>query len=55
MKELNKEFNGELDLAIAIFSDKYHKKFLHQLVFSIQALQNGADLNQMKTNIKLWR
>ena len=34
MKELNKEFNGELDLAIAIFSDKYHKKFLHQLVSS---------------------
>ena len=34
MKELNKEFNGELDLAIEIFSDKYHKKFLHQLVSS---------------------
>jgi hypothetical protein len=34
MKELNKEFNGELDLAIEIFSDQYHKKFLHQLVSS---------------------
>jgi len=31
---LNKEFNGRLSMAIEIFSDKYHKKFLHQLVSS---------------------
>jgi HD superfamily phosphohydrolase len=34
MQRLNKEFNGSLDLAIEIFTDKYHKKFLHQLVSS---------------------
>lgn len=34
MNRLNAEFNGQLDLAISIFSDKYHKKFLHQLVSS---------------------
>ena len=34
MKKLNKEFNGELTLAIQIFNNKYHKKFLHQLVSS---------------------
>lgn len=34
MQELNKEFKGQLDLAIKIFSNKYHKKFLHQLVSS---------------------
>lgn len=32
--ELNKEFNGELDLAITIFEGTYHKNFLHQLVSS---------------------
>jgi uncharacterized protein len=32
MKALNKEFNGELDMAIRIFQDTYHKKFLHQLI-----------------------
>ena len=32
MEKLNKEFNGQLSMAIAIFSDKYPKKFLHQLV-----------------------
>lgn len=32
MKELNNEFNGQLDLAIKIFTNQYHKKFLHQLV-----------------------
>ena len=30
--ELNKQFNGKLDLAIAIFEDTYAKRFLHQLV-----------------------
>lgn len=32
MKELNVNFNDRLTLAIKIFSDAYHKKFLHQLV-----------------------
>lgn len=34
MERLNKEFKGELTLAIKIFRDQYHKKFLHQLVSS---------------------
>ncbi len=34
MDELNIIFNGALDLAIKIFQNKYHKKFLHQLVSS---------------------
>ncbi len=34
MERLNKEFNGKLQLAIDIFKNKYHKKFLHQLVAS---------------------
>src|SRR5215216_4465128 len=29
---LNEQFNGQLDIAIAIFNDTYHKPFLHQLV-----------------------
>ncbi len=32
MKELNRQFDGRLSLAIEIFSDRYHKKFLHELV-----------------------
>lgn len=32
MEKLNEEFKGALDLAIQIFTDQYHKKFLHQLV-----------------------
>ncbi len=32
MKKLNEEFSGQLDTAIAIFTNKYPKKFLHQLV-----------------------
>ncbi|MES2139536.1 MAG: HD domain-containing protein [Bacteroidota bacterium] len=34
MGRLNDEFKGELTLAIKIFQNKYHKKFLHQLVSS---------------------
>jgi HD superfamily phosphohydrolase len=34
MHELNSEFNGRLDLAIEIFTGRYRKKFLHQLVAS---------------------
>jgi HD superfamily phosphohydrolase len=32
MKELNEYFGGKLSLAIDIFEDKYHKRFLHQLI-----------------------
>ncbi|RLD26474.1 MAG: phosphohydrolase [Bacteroidetes bacterium] len=32
MSKLNHEFNGQLDLAIQIFKDEYHRKFMHQLV-----------------------
>jgi HD superfamily phosphohydrolase len=34
MQRLNEEFNGALSLAIAIFTNQYSKKFLHQLVSS---------------------
>ncbi len=34
MEVLNEEFNGKLGLAIRIFKNQYHKKFLHQLVSS---------------------
>jgi len=34
MQDLNKQFNHQLDLAIKIFEDKYHRKFFHQLVSS---------------------
>ncbi len=32
MQEMNQEFNGALDLAISIFTNQYHKPFLHQLI-----------------------
>lgn len=34
MRELSRQFDGQLDLAIAIFENKYKKPFLHQLVSS---------------------
>ncbi|WP_396177812.1 HD domain-containing protein [Flavobacterium sp.] len=34
MNELNKEFKGELTLAIEIFKEQYHRKFMLQLVSS---------------------
>ena len=34
MEELNKQFNGELTMAIRIFKDEYPKHFLHNLVSS---------------------
>lgn len=34
MEALNKEYHGKLTLAIKIFKNQYHKKFLHQLVSS---------------------
>ncbi|MEO6541211.1 MAG: HD domain-containing protein [Ferruginibacter sp.] len=32
IKELNKQFAGQLTLALEIFTDRYHKKFLYQLI-----------------------
>lgn len=32
MEELNKQFNGQLQLALQIFTDSYPKKFLYQLI-----------------------
>ncbi len=32
MQAMNEDFNGELETAIDIFTDKYPKKFLHQLI-----------------------
>lgn len=32
MQRLNEEFNGSLDLTIAIFKNQYKKNFLHQLI-----------------------
>jgi hypothetical protein len=34
MKKLNIEFEGKLDMAIAVFTNTYHRKFLHQLISS---------------------
>ncbi|HIP31841.1 MAG TPA: HD domain-containing protein [Crocinitomicaceae bacterium] len=34
INQLSKEFNGELDLALKIFANEYHKPYLHQLVSS---------------------
>jgi HD superfamily phosphohydrolase len=34
MKKLNREFDGELTLAIHVFEGKYHRKFLNQLISS---------------------
>lgn len=34
MHKLNEEFDGGLNLAIKLFTDNYHKPFLHQLVSS---------------------
>ena len=34
MKKMNEEMDGALNLAIEIFQNRYHKKFLHQLVSS---------------------
>jgi len=32
MKELNRQFEGELEIAIQIFSNQYHRKFFYQLI-----------------------
>jgi HD superfamily phosphohydrolase len=32
MEELNKQLNGQLQLALQIFTDRYQKKFLYQLI-----------------------
>lgn len=41
MHRLNIEFEGKLELALTIFSDKYEKKFLHQ------ALSSQLDVDRM--------
>lgn len=32
MRKMNEEFNGRLDLAIQIFTGKYHRKFFYELI-----------------------
>jgi HD superfamily phosphohydrolase len=32
MRKLNEEFKGQLDTALSIFTNQYHKPFLHQLI-----------------------
>ncbi|MDC3195692.1 HD domain-containing protein [Flavobacteriaceae bacterium] len=34
MHQLNKQFDGQLDLAMSVFNGEYHRKFLHQLITS---------------------
>lgn len=34
MQKMNQELDGQLDLAIQIFTDSYHRKFFHQLIAS---------------------
>ncbi len=34
MEKLNKQLSGRLDMAIAIYTNQYHRKFFHQLVSS---------------------
>ncbi|MDA9234322.1 HD domain-containing protein [Polaribacter sp.] len=34
MEKLNKEFNGQLTMAIRVFEGKYHRRFLNQLISS---------------------
>ena len=34
MEQINREMNGELNLALSIFKDQYPKRFLHQLISS---------------------
>ncbi len=34
MQRLNQEFDGQLSLAISIFTGKYHRPFFHQLIGS---------------------
>ena len=34
MEQINQELGGELNLALKIFKNEYHKKFLHQLISS---------------------
>lgn len=34
MRKLNEKYSGKLDLAIEIFTGRYHRKFLHELISS---------------------
>ena len=50
MQLMNNEFNGQLSLAIDIFTNQYHKPFLHQLisgVFGVGNLTNPIQLDQV--------
>lgn len=46
MDELNKTFKGKLDLALRIFNNQYHKKFLFQLISSQLDLDRLDYLNR---------
>jgi HD superfamily phosphohydrolase len=46
MEKLNLEFKGQLSMAIAIFTGKYTKKFLHQLISSQLDLDRMDYLNR---------
>lgn len=46
MEKLNVEFEGQLSLAIALFTGKYPKKFLHQLISSQLDLDRMDYLNR---------
>ncbi|QNK62823.1 HD domain-containing protein [Pedobacter sp. PAMC26386] len=46
MERLNMEFEGKLDTALAIFTGKYAKKFLHQLISSQLDLDRMDYLNR---------
>lgn len=46
MERLNIEFNGQLSMAIAVFTGKYPKKFLHQLISSQLDLDRMDYLNR---------
>jgi HD superfamily phosphohydrolase len=46
MKKLNEDFNGKLSFAIDVFTGKYAKKFLHQLISSQLDLDRMDYLNR---------
>jgi len=46
MERLNTEFKGQLSTAIEIFTGRYHKKFLHQLISSQLDLDRMDYLNR---------
>lgn len=46
MERLNEQFEGKLSTAIEVFTGKYHKKFLHQLISSQLDLDRMDYLNR---------